>query len=320
MLVVVAGASGRLGGRLCALLRARKIPMLALVRTKEAAASLPAGVRAKLADYSDPSSLSRALAGATHVVNCTGSVDEEGGEAALYDANVLTTSRLLSACPPKLARFVHISSISVYGDYPPMPANEFSPHKPNGAYGRTKNAGEMEALEWAQRLPVVVLQPGMIYGPGFKTGFWPMLKAIKAGRATIIGDGGNVLPLVHVDDVAGGILRALRADVPSGSAFLLVNDERITQKQALEGAAKALGASPPAASMGAGAAYGLAWSHSLLSRLRGKASSLTPSMMLQLSTNRVFDVYRARRFLGWKPAISFKEGLAQVIKQFKASS
>jgi nucleoside-diphosphate-sugar epimerase len=52
----------------------------------------------------------------------------------------------------------------------------------------------------------------------------------------------------------------------------------------------------------------------------GKKPSITPSMVLQLSSNRVFDVYRARRFLGWKPAISFKEGLAQVIKEFKLSS
>jgi nucleoside-diphosphate-sugar epimerase len=153
-----------------------------------------------------------------------------------------------------------------------------------------------------------------------------MLKALRQGRAALIGNGSNILPLVHVDDVAGGILRALRADVPSGSAFLLVNDERITQKQALEWAAKALGAPAPVRSIGVGAAYALAWVHSIVraGRATGQGagrqqSSLTPSMMRQLSSNRVFDVYRARRLLGWKPAISFKEGLAQVIKQFKAS-
>ncbi|VVB57689.1 GDP-L-fucose synthase [uncultured archaeon] len=321
MKIVVAGASGRLGRQVCAALMARKAPVLALVRTKEAGLKLPPKTKFRAVDYSDLESLRSALEGATHVINCTGLIDEEAGEQALYEANVLATRHLLQACPENLGRFVHLSSISVYG--PPQEGqmlNEFSPRNPSGAYGKSKLAAEREVLEWAHRLPVVVLQPGMIYGPEFREGFWPMLRQLKKGNARLIGEGDNIIPLVHIQDVVNGILRALVSRVPSGSVFLLVSDERVSQKQAMERAAKMLGKPGPEEKMGVGLAYGLAAAYGLLAKVQGRKPSLTPAMMLQLSASRVFDTHRARKFLLWRPAISFKEGLSQVIRKFKTES
>ncbi len=321
MLIVVAGASGRLGMRVCAELKKHKAPSLALVRSKEAAAKLPARTPFKVVDYHDVEHLRSVLKDASHIVNCTGLIDEDAGGKRLYEANVLPTRHLLQASPPALRRFVHMSSISVYGPWTgERQVNEFTPRRPFGAYGRSKLVAEREVMDWAHRHPAVVLQPGMIYGPEFEEGFWPMLKQLQKGRAKLIGTGENVLPLVHVQDVVNGILRALTIQVPSGSVFLLVSEERVSQKQAMDAAAKLLGVNGPQEKMDVGPAWGLAHAYALLSRLKGKKPSFTPSMVLQLSSNRMFDAHRSRQFLHWRAAITFKEGLAQVIAQYNASS
>jgi len=317
MNVIVAGSTGRLGRRVLAALLRHKIPCIGLVRSKEAAASLPNGANARVVDYNDLDSLRKALGDATHVINCAGLVSDSASIHELMIANALITRHLLEACPKGIHRFVHVSSIAAYGFHPPNNANEFAPRKPDTPYGRSKMQGERIACEWAHRMPVVVLQPGMIYGPGFREGFWPMLDKLREGKVRIIGDGKNVLPLVHVDDVVRGVLASLRARVPSGSTFLLVHPQVVMQKEALAGAAHALGAKQPKESIPTPAAKLLSHAHHAISKLRGHKPSLSHDMLMQLSSHRAFDVHRAVRLLGWRPAISFKEGLTQVIREYK---
>jgi len=320
MNVIVAGASGRLGRRVLEALKRQRIPCTGLVRSKEAAAGLPKGAKGRVVDYKDLDSLRAALADATHLVNCTGLVSDSASDDELMIANALITRHLLEACPKTLVRFVQLSSISVYGFDPPAKANEFSPRNPDTPYGRSKLEGERIAVEWAHRLPITILQPGMIYGPGFREGFWPMLDKLKKGGVRIIGDGQNVLPLVHVEDVVGGVLAALRAKVPSGSIFLLVHPQVVTQREAMMGAAHAIKAVPPKESIPMGAAMLMSRAHHAISRLRGHTPSMSHDMLRQLSSNRSFDVHRAMSSMRWRPAISFKEGLAQVIKEYKKSN
>ena len=317
MNVIVAGGSGRLGRAVLSALQKRKIPCTALVRSKEAVAELPKGVKARVVDYNDLDSLRQGLIDATHVVNCTGLVSDSAGEDELMIANALITRHLLEACPHELYRFVHLSSISVYGFGVPPKANEFTPRKPDIPYGRSKLEGERIAQEWAHRLPITVLQPGMIYGSEFREGFWPMLNKLKEGKVRIIGDGKNVIPLVHIEDVVSGVLAALRADVPSGSTFLLVHPQVVMQKEALAGAARALKVAPPKESIPLAAARLLSQAHQTISKWRGHKPSMSHDMLLQLSSNRSFDVHRALSLLRWHPAISFTEGLAQVIREYK---
>ena len=317
ILVAVAGASGRLGLRTLSLLKKRNVKCVGLVRSADAAAKLPRGIQHKIVDYTDVDSLYSALADATHIVNCTGLPDSGLSMPQLMAANVSPTQHLLVSVPPKLIRFVHISSISVYGWHPKVGANEFSPRNPDTAYGASKIAAERAVLAQSHLLPVVVLQPGMIYGPNFHAGFWPALKRLRAGKLKLIGLGQNRLPLVHVDDVAEGIWSALFAPVPSGSVFLLVSGEEITQKTAMEMAAKALKVSPPTSSAHPVLAYALSHGHSLYRRLQGRTSSFTPDMLMQMSSDRSFDCTRARTMLAWRPAVAFKMGLLEVISEFK---
>lgn len=333
MLVAVAGASGRLGLTVLRKLRARRMPCVALVRSRASAQKLASGVLWRLADYSDVSSLASTLADVTHIVNCTGSPDSSLSMHELMAANVLPTKSLLFAAPRSLQRFVHISSIAVYGWHPKAGGDEFSPRRPDTPYGSSKLAAERLVLAQAHNRPVVVLQPGMIYGPNFYAGFWPVLRKISQGRLRLLGSGHNRLPLVHADDVAGAIICALYAPVHSGSVFLLVGPDEITQEAAMTAAAHELGVIAPQKRVSLHLARLLMHGHSFMRRLHGpaaqapdaqslpaahSASFLTPDLLHQMSSDRFFDCSRARTLLHWRPSISFKIGLRQVVTEFES--
>lgn len=319
MLVAIAGASGKVGRRLVAFLRAKKVPVLALVRSRESAAALPKGTYFKVVDLQTGAGLAAALRSATHLVNLTGRVDTGMPERELYEANVLPTQNLLASAPASLRRFVHVSSIAVYGKRLRNPVSEDSPRHADMPYARTKLEGETLALAARSRFPVTVIQPAIIYGPGFESGFYPVLRQLQSGRARLIGKGDNHLPFIHVDDVVTGLYAALRADVPSGSVFLLSSDDSPTQAQALAAAAKELGIPAPTHRISPRLASAMARTFSFVRRLQGKPSSLTPEMVAQLCSDRVFDVSQAKKQLHWRPAISFKTGVRQVVKQYQQS-
>jgi nucleoside-diphosphate-sugar epimerase len=299
-----------------AYLAKKKMPAAALLRSRAAAASMRTGTVCRLVHFETGHGLPEALKDVTHIVNLTGSIDTSRSERELAQANVVPTRHLLACASPKLKRFVHISSIAVYGKHPKNPVHEHSPRRGDTPYARTKLSGERLALDAAHRMPITVLQPAIIYGPGFEAGFFPVLRALKSGRLSIIGEGKNRIPFIHADDVVAAIIRALQTDTPSGSVFLL-SGESITQEKALASAARAMGAKAPHSHISPRLARLAASLHGLARRLRGKAPTLTPDMMDQLSADRFFDCSHAKNVLGWKPAISFKAGLAQVISDYQ---
>src|SRR5207248_10940043 len=68
---------------------------------------------------------------------------------------------------------------------------------------------------------------------------------IQRGQMVMIGAGRNHIPLIYVRDVADGILLASQTARAAGRAYLLVNDEPVTQHDYLAAIAAELGVPPP---------------------------------------------------------------------------
>src|ERR1019366_8275180 len=81
-------------------------------------------------------------------------------------------------------------------------------------YGRSKQECERMLLD--SGLPVVVLRPSHVYGPGgwYAHELIPRLR--QPGRFAVIGRGENMWDVVHVDDVVGALALAVER-APSGS-------------------------------------------------------------------------------------------------------
>jgi nucleoside-diphosphate-sugar epimerase len=134
---------------------------------------LPAGVELVTGDLRQPGNWRDALGGIDAVIHCAAAAS--GDLPTQLAGTVLTTENLLAALPRGLRRFVHVSSFSV-DDFaaPRWPAvlDEDTPleRKPlrRDAYTQTKLQQErmIRAFCEAQDIPLAVMRPGAIYGPG----------------------------------------------------------------------------------------------------------------------------------------------------------
>lgn len=120
---------------------------------------------------------------------------------------VVEVARALGRRPVRLC--VYFSSSAVYGDYPSRASiTEDTPPSPTSVYGASKLAAEGILHQAAARaaIPLLVLRPCMVYGPGDpSTAYGPMrfIKSIeREGTAVLLGDGSERRNLVFIDDLA----------------------------------------------------------------------------------------------------------------------
>jgi len=215
---------GYVGLRLGTMLAAAGHEVTGIRRTRTIEADMRAHkIKLLLADISQPRSLSKLPAAYDWVVNC---VSSSRGGVEDYQATYLNGMRhlieWLKPQPPK--KFVYTSSTSVYGQTDGSIVAETDATQPVAETAKTLLAAENVLLEAAPEVPAVILRVAGIYGPD--RGYW--FRRYLAGEAVIEGDGRRILNMVHVDDVAGAALNALKQGEP-GQLYNVVDDEPVTQ-------------------------------------------------------------------------------------------
>ena len=185
------------------------------------------GIQPLVADITQPADLAKLPALFDWVVNC---VSATGGGAEEYRRVYLQGTRnlieWLAPAPPK--KFVYTSSTGVYGQTDGSVVKETSPTEPLAETARVLVETEKVLLEAArqQKFPAVILRVAGIYGPD--RGHW--LKLYLKDEARIEDSGGRLLNMIHRDDVAGGIIAALKSG-RAGEVYNAVDDEPVTQYQ-----------------------------------------------------------------------------------------
>jgi nucleoside-diphosphate-sugar epimerase len=247
MRALVTGASGFIGGVLCAQLLERGHEVTALVRRD---GSAPAGARELVAELGDGRALTQALASARPdcVFHLAAEIASQRSERKLQVVNVEGTRRLLGACAALAdgdaaarPRLVFASTV-VTGDAHGALLTEEQPLPVETPYGRSKQEGERLVLGCG--LPAVVIRPSHVYGPGgwYENELIAHLR--QPGRFAVIGSGANLWDVVHVDDVACALCMAGES-APAGSTYHVVDDEPISFYDFMALSADALGLGAP---------------------------------------------------------------------------
>lgn len=229
MRIFLTGGTGFIGGEVARLLRARGDEVRALVRTPAKAAALTAlGCELVAGDLSDEAALTAACAGMDAVVH--GAALYEVGvpadrRAAMVDANVGGTERVLGAAlAAGVRKAVYISTVAVFGNTRGLIADEgwVRPDESfTSVYEETKVLAHRRAHEIAARgLPLVTVQPGVVYGLGDTSTFGDLLGRFLAGKLPALPFPDLGVTPVHRDDVAAGVLLALDNGVP-GESYVL---------------------------------------------------------------------------------------------------
>lgn len=326
MTVLVTGATGFLGSHVTRLLLAGGECPRALVRPGDSARALvDADVPVYPADVGDRAATAAALAGVDCVLHCAARTGPWGPEREYLDTNVRALEALVrTAMAAGVRRFVHVSSITVHGNDVRGEADESTPLRaePN-PYSRSKVAGEqlLARMIRDEGAPVTIVRPGWIYGPRDTASFARFARMTEKGQMVMVGSGQNHLPLIYARDAARGVLLAGEADGPAGQAYLLVNDEPVTQRDFLAAIAARLGVPAPTRRIPYRVAVLLGAAAENLGRLTRREQP--PPVMrygIQLlgGENR-FVVTRARRELGFSPQVDLAEGVGRSVEWYRAA-
>jgi nucleoside-diphosphate-sugar epimerase len=202
----------------------------------------------------------------THLLHLAGASSSLASEDEMHRANVVATERLVDAATQAadLERLLYMSSTSVYGEEVQLPSpiiEEEDEPQPSRAYGKAKWAAEQ--VVWAARadgMPVIVVRPVSVYGPGnvkllASAVLDAAIERFAAERAASMAVGraeaGNevlVVPaepveqrLVHIDDVVRATMHLAIHPWSTGQAFNLVFPSYPSSHQVAEVIAGELG-------------------------------------------------------------------------------
>ncbi|HFD80522.1 MAG TPA: NAD(P)-dependent oxidoreductase [Gammaproteobacteria bacterium] len=162
-----------------------------------------------------------------------------------YKVNVEGTRNMLEASlEGGVKRFVHGSTIGVYGSAMEGEIDEETALRPNNIYGVTKREGEQLALSFDEKLPVSVVRISETYGPGDRR-LLKLFKAIQKNVFFVIGKGENKHQLIYVDDLIEGMYLAATTPAAVGQVFVLAGPEVLSTRQMVDTVAECLGTRIP---------------------------------------------------------------------------
>lgn len=197
MKVLVTGASGFIGSRLCTRLREAGHEAVAMMRPRRDAGPYPDGEAAfGHLPYGIPE---RAWQGVDSVIHCAGATTGQD-EVESRSVNVESTRVLINVARklPDFRRFVFVSSQSAH-------------EGAISAYGKTKS--EAEQLVRASGLPYAILRPGLVFGPG-PTGLFARMRGTvkRLPVLPLLGGGKAIVQPICVDDLCEAMVRCLLLD------------------------------------------------------------------------------------------------------------
>jgi dihydroflavonol-4-reductase len=311
MRYAMTGATGFLGGALARMLVEAGHEVVAMARRPEAATDLTAlGVTLVPGDLDDDDALDRLLEGADGFFHVAGWFKFGRRERdLLHDVNVQGTRNALEAALRAGVRTVYTSTIALNSDTRGETVDEayrfIGRHLTE--YDRTKGLAHDVALEYAEMgLPIVIVQPGVIYGPGDTSTLGEISRRVAEGRFTPGPKGGGVC-WSHVDDIAAGHVLAMEKGMP-GESYILAG-EAATFVEALSGLARMTGGRKPLF-VPRWLVRAMARTNGVLERLVRLPADQTREAMMASTATYYADADKARRELGWSPR-SLKDGFAE---------
>lgn len=317
--VLVTGGGGFLGGAIVRRLAAAGHRVRSLSRS-----SYPwmkeLGVEQVRADVRRAGSVAEACRGVDVVFHTAARAGVWGDYRSYFGINVTGTRNVLAACRRQgVKALVHTSSPSVVFDGRDIQGGDESlPYTRHflSAYQQTKTIAEQEVRAAAGDLPLMVLRPHLVWGPG-DNHLVPRIVR-RARRLVQVGDGGNLVDTVYIDDAARAHLLAMQALLArpgfSGRVYFITQGQPLPLWEMVNRILGAAGKGPVKRRMSRRSAWVLgALLEKVYAVLRVKSEPpMTRFVADELAAAHWFDIGAARRDLGYEPQTSIRQGLEQL--------
>lgn len=323
MKIFLTGATGFMGGELLKALHARGHEITALVRDPEKAKGIPAGVQLSSGAVENLHSYRAQLPGQDAVVHVAALVKMWVRDSSEFDRiNVEATHNMIrAAADAGIPKFVYASSFMALGPSNGKPLTEEDPRRlsvTHNDYERTKFLADQAARKLiADGLPVYILYPGIIYGPGNLTA------GNIVARNLIPFLNGKMpfgLPLlawsyVTVHDVVNGFIKVIEGNPPS-RRYILGGDNQ-TGEAFYKTVQEVTGKKPPAFNMPFSVAKLAGYGEYGLALLFGREPRLLTHQVVEIYKHSwAYDSSLAQKEIGYT-ITPLKDGLIEMIGWLK---
>ena len=313
------GGTGFIGGRLVRKLRERGDEVTALVRSPEKALELERlGVNLVKGDLTDVEAIRRGVEGADGVFH--GAAIYKVGipksqHSDMFETNVRGTERVLDAAiQAGVPKIVYVSTVNVFGNTGREVVDETYERPKNGFlsyYDETKYESHQVALDRiAKGAPIVIVQPGGVYGPDDHSEVGNMIDQVRTGKLFALPFPETGLNLVHVDDVADGTILAYDRGEP-GESYVL-GGEISTMRGLADKVAEIAGRKPPKRDLPTGVLKAVAPAGPLVGKLMGFPPNFRELITVSDGVTYWAKDDKARERLGYAPR-DLDTGLRQTL-------
>jgi len=308
--VLVTGGAGMIGQAIVRALMREADYEVRVCDEREAPGWIREAAEVRTGDLRDPAVAAAAVRGSSHVIHCAAIV---GGIANFHRLpytltevnNALYNGVVGAALGEGVERFVYISSSMVFERATVFPTPEEHLAEcppPRSAYGFSKLTGEVycRAAHEQFGLPFTICRPFNAYGPGEFPAEEPgiahavpdLIRKVLAGQRPlqIFGSGVQTRTLTHVDDIAEGVVAAMRSPAGLGEDFNISASQELSVAEIARAVWEACGEDPAA----------FALEH-------------LPSFPVDVQ-RRWPSVEKARRLLGWEARIDVTAGLSATVR------
>jgi len=309
--VAVTGAGGFIGSHLCEGLLREGAAVCALVRYNSRSdegwlADLPASLRKRLTvvqgDVRDEAQMRQFLEPVTvvfHLAALIGIPYSYQAPASYLATNAQGTLNILEAARRnRLERVIVTSTSEVYGTAQHTPMDETHPLEAQSPYAASKIAADMLAVSYARsfNLPLTLVRPFNTFGPrqSLRAVLPTIITQALAGKEIVLGDTTPVRDLNFVANTVAGFLAAAQAERQDGQVFNLASGEGRSIAQVVTEIGEILDRPLRV----------------VKDRQRIRPSRSEVRLLIG-------DATRAREDLGWKPRVSFRDGLVRTIEWFR---
>lgn len=266
------------------------------------------GAEVARGDLTDPDTLRGCCDNIEVVIHCGAWLGRPYNRDVAFATNVRGTTAIASeALRAGVQRFVHLSSVAVYGPVREGVVDENSPYwRGIHLYGDSKIAAEEALRDVESRgLPAVIARPGIVYGPRSRGATIQLVRMVNQGLPAMVAGGFGYARPVFIKNLVDALM--LCADKPvSGQAFTLI-DGNIRWRDYLQQYGRMVGKTPRSVP------YPIAWSIAAADEARAFIMRRPPRLWRKglgyAVSQAFFSTERASRVLGWRPRYSMDQAM-----------
>lgn len=320
----ITGATGFVGSWVAEKLTQESAEVICLVRKTSNLRwlnHLP--VKYHYGSLNDYDSLKSGVESADYVLHI-GGVTKTLNVKEFYQGNVQATQNLLSVVKevnPDLKKFVHISSQAAVGPSESQnPIDETHSCHPLTHYGKSKLETELVVHQFLDKLPITILRPSTVYGPR-DTDVYEAFRNIKTGINLKVGKDEQYVSMIHVFDLADGIIHTTKHNDGIGETYFICNDQIYSWSEVIEIIKSLMNKKALNLSVPYMVAYVVASVIELGARIRRKPTILDREKMKEIREHYwTASNQKLEKQLGFSPKLSLEEGFEITYEWYKQNS